>query len=104
MGRPGAETDGAVLEQTDSEVCEPPLFRVLLHNDNYTTMEFVVDVLETVFGKPREEAERIMLAIHTQGLAVCGVYPHEIAETKVERVHDLARQHGFPLRSSFEPE
>jgi ATP-dependent Clp protease adaptor protein ClpS len=96
------ETAGALLERAEAETSEPPLFNVLLHNDDYTTMEFVVGLLETVFAKSHEEAERIMMAVHTQGLAVCGTYPHEIAETKVAMVHDLARQHEFPLRASIE--
>ena len=96
------ETAGALLDRSETETSEAPLFKVLLHNDDYTTMEFVVDLLETVFSKSQEEAQRIMMAVHTQGLAVCGTYPHEIAETKVAMVHDLARQHEFPLRASIE--
>jgi ATP-dependent Clp protease adaptor protein ClpS len=96
------ETGGAVLEKSEAETSEPALFHVLLHNDDYTTMDFVIDLLETVFGKSNAEAQNIMMAVHTRGLAVCGTYPHEIAETKVAMVHDLARQHGFPLRASIE--
>ncbi len=96
------EEAGAVLEKGESEVSEPRLFHVLLHNDDYTTMEFVVDILETIFGKSPEEAARIMMAVHTRGAAVCGSYAYEIAETKVEHVHELARQHSFPLRASIE--
>jgi ATP-dependent Clp protease adaptor protein ClpS len=102
MGDPERGTAGAVLEQSETHTSEPALFHVLLHNDDYTTMDFVVDVIETVFGKSAEEAFHTMLAVHTQGLAVCGTYPHEIAETKVAIVHDLARQHGFPLRASID--
>lgn len=82
----------------------PPLFKVLMHNDDYTTMEFVVEVLRTVFHQNGEAAERIMLAIHFQGLGLCGIYPFAIAETKVQEVRNLARKAGFPLRCSIENE
>ena len=87
-----------------SETDEPPLFRVFLLNDDYTTMEFVVGVLRHVFHKPPAEATRIMLTVHRQGMGVCGTYPREVAETKVETVHTLAREHGFPLRCTMERE
>ncbi|BCR03905.1 hypothetical protein DESUT3_09740 [Desulfuromonas versatilis] len=73
-----------------------------MHNDDYTTMEFVVQVLEAVFRKPPTEANQIMLNIHLKGVGLCGVYPHEIAETKVDKVHAMARSEGFPLRCSME--
>jgi ATP-dependent Clp protease adaptor protein ClpS len=73
-----------------------------MHNDDYTTMEFVVEVLEGVFHKAATEAHRIMLTIHHEGTGVCGTFPHDIAETKVARVHRMARQAGFPLRCSLE--
>ncbi len=92
----------AVEEKTKEELKEPPQFRVLLHNDDYTTMEFVVQVLQAVFKKPLSEATRIMLSVHNEGIGVCGVYPAQIAETKVETVHRLARENGFPLRCSLE--
>jgi ATP-dependent Clp protease adaptor protein ClpS len=80
----------------------PPLFRVLMHNDDYTTMEFVVQVLEGVFHKSPPEATRIMLNIHVRGVGECGVFPFEIAEAKVDRVHLLAREQGYPLKCSIE--
>jgi ATP-dependent Clp protease adaptor protein ClpS len=92
----------AVLERTREEVKEPPLFKVLLLNDDYTTMDFVVHVLETVFLKSPAEAFRIMMHVHTRGRGLCGLYPHDIAETKVATVHDLAKEHGFPLRADME--
>ena len=83
---------------------EPPLYRVLLHNDDYTTMDFVVMILQTVFYKNTEEATRIMLNVHHQGIGIAGIYTREIAETKVEIVHQMAKQHQFPLRCSLEKE
>jgi ATP-dependent Clp protease adaptor protein ClpS len=103
-----AETDrqagGEVLERTRQETKKPELFRVLLLNDDYTTMDFVVEVLESVFHKPPAEAFRIMMAVHTQGKGLCGVYPHEVAETKVATVIERARANGFPLLAAMEPE
>jgi len=91
-----------VLERTKLAPKEPERYKVLLLNDDYTTMEFVIEILETVFQKTRTEALRIMMQVHNQGHGVCGAYSHEIAETKVSMVHELARQHSFPLRASFE--
>ena len=82
----------------------PPLFRVIMHNDDYTTMEFVVEVLVYVFQKSAEQATRIMLNVHRSGVGVCGIYPFEIAETKVETVDNLARENGFPLKCIMERE
>ncbi len=82
----------------------PGLYKVILHNDDYTTMDFVVDVLTTVFNQSLENATRLMLAIHQNGQAVCGLYPREIAETKVQTVHALAEANDFPLRSTMEKE
>ena len=86
------------LPDSDEEVREPPRFVVLMHNDHYTTMEFVVSVLESVFYKSPSEATRIMLAIHRHGAGRCGVYTREVAEMKVEQVHRMARENEFPLR------
>jgi ATP-dependent Clp protease adaptor protein ClpS len=96
--------DGEVLERTRQETKKPELFKVLLLNDDYTTMDFVVEILEAVFNKAPAEAYRIMMAVHTQGQGLCGLYPHEVAETKVETVVELARSNGFPLRATMEPE
>ncbi len=93
-----------VIEKTRHETKEPTLFKVILHNDHYSTMEFVVQVLETVFNKSPAEAFRIMMKVHVEGRGLCGLYPYDIAETKVSTVHDLARQYGFPLRASMEEE
>ena len=90
------------LEQTRTRVISPALFKVLMLNDDYTTMEFVVEVLQTIFHKPPTEANRIMLSVHQRGAGLCGIYPWEIAETKVARVHARARAAGFPLKCSIE--
>jgi ATP-dependent Clp protease adaptor protein ClpS len=88
--------------ETEEDLDEPPMYKVLLHNDDYTTMEFVVEVLQKVFHKSPAEATRIMLLVHKSGTGVCGVYTAEMAETKVEMVHHLARKNGFPLQCSME--
>ncbi|NSW85394.1 MAG: ATP-dependent Clp protease adapter ClpS [Syntrophobacteraceae bacterium] len=86
----------------EEELEEPPMYKVLLHNDDYTTMEFVVEILQRVFHKSPTEATRIMLHVHKSGAGVCGVFTAEVAETKVEMVHHLARKNGFPLQCSME--
>ena len=88
--------------KTDVKTATPPLFRVLMHNDDYTTMEFVIEVLRDVFHKPATEAEKIMLTIHFQGVGDCGTFPFAIAETKADQVRLRARKSGFPLRCSLE--
>jgi ATP-dependent Clp protease adaptor protein ClpS len=80
----------------------PPMYRVILLNDDYTPMEFVVDVLCRFFQKTAEDATRLMLQVHHQGSAVCGIYPHDVAETKVARVEHTSREHGHPLRCVME--
>lgn len=93
---------GETRVRSRSRTSTPPLFKVLMHNDDYTTMEFVVQMLEMVFHKSPAEAQRIMLNIHLNGIGMCGTFPWEIAETKVNRVHLLARESGFPLKCSLE--
>ncbi|BDV00121.1 ATP-dependent Clp protease adapter protein ClpS [Thermodesulfomicrobium sp. WS] len=88
--------------QQEEELQEPRWYRVLLHNDDYTTMDFVVHVLQSVFGKTEAEAYAIMMRVHKEGIGECGVYTAEIAETKVQLVHSLARRNSFPLRASME--
>lgn len=102
--RTDRRTGDAVLEDTRPKTQRPRLFRVLLHNDDYTTMDFVLEVLETIFEKGPAEAHRIMMQVHMEGQGVCGAYTYEVAETKVRAVHDNAREHGFPLRASMEEE
>ncbi|MDR3088844.1 MAG: ATP-dependent Clp protease adapter ClpS [Desulfobulbaceae bacterium] len=86
----------------ENDLAEPPLYKVLLHNDDYTSMEFVVSILEQIFQKNHEEATRIMLEVHERGVGVAGIYTKEICETKIAVVHDLARRDEFPLRCSME--
>ena len=104
MSQYDPEAEEIAGSQTDSEVTEPPMYKVMLLNDDYTTMQFVVEVLMHVFHKPIEEATRIMLNVHRRGIGVCGVYPYEIAQTKVETVDALARENGFPLKCIMERE
>ena len=83
---------------------KPKLFKVLLHNDDYTTMEFVVFILQNCFSKTLDEAQDIMLKVHNEGVGICGVYTFEIAETKTARVLQIAKEGGHPLKCTFEPE
>jgi ATP-dependent Clp protease adaptor protein ClpS len=91
-------------EKARQEAKVPSLYKVILLNDDYTTMDFVVHVLETVFSKPLAEATRIMLNVHKKGSGLCGVYTREIAETKVTAVRDLAGKNAFPLKCIMEKE
>jgi ATP-dependent Clp protease adaptor protein ClpS len=93
---------GIAVEEAQPEVKQPPLYRVVLLNDDYTPMEFVVDVLEKFFGLDRPTATRIMLEVHTKGKGVCGVFTYEIAETKVAQVTTYARDHQHPLMCTLE--
>ena len=90
------------VEETRPKVKQPPLYRVVLINDDYTPMEFVVDILESVFGMERTRATQVMLEVHTKGKGVCGVYNFEIAETKVAQVMGIAQQHQHPLLCTME--
>ncbi|MBT8371102.1 MAG: ATP-dependent Clp protease adapter ClpS [Desulfobacterales bacterium] len=104
MGQFDPDVEESVSSKTDEELDEPPMYRVMLLNDDYTTMEFVVEILVYVFQKSTEEAMRIMLNVHHNGIGICGVYTHEVAETKVEAVGSLARENGFPLKCIMERE
>lgn len=91
-----------MVTESEKKLRLPPMYKVLLHNDDYTTMEFVVDVLQNVFHKSPADATLIMLHIHRTGLGVAGVYTHEVAETKVAVVEAMAREHEFPLKCTME--
>lgn len=94
--------NASLLEAERSKTKPPKLYKVILLNDDFTTMEFVVEVLQTFFAMGRERALQVMLKVHNEGSAVCGVYPRDIAETKVAQVSAYAIQHGHPLRCSME--
>ena len=100
------KTDGqtGVITRTAPKTKKPSMYKVLLLNDDYTPMEFVVHVLERFFNKARDEATRIMLHVHQKGIGICGVYTFEVAETKVTQVMDFARQHQHPLQCTMEKE
>ena len=113
-GRPGGppidpqrddpRREGGLATATRRKVARPERFKVLLYNDDYTPMEFVVTLLEKIFGKGPSAATQIMLAIHNSGLGIAGVYVLDVAETKVAAVHQAAEQRGYPLRSGVEKE
>jgi ATP-dependent Clp protease adaptor protein ClpS len=94
--------DGAVKERVETRKQDPPLYKVVLLNDDYTPMQFVVDLLETLFQKPPAEAFRIMMHVHVNGRGIAGVYTWELAETKVDQVATLASEAGYPLRATLE--
>ena len=101
--QPDYEQDhGLAIEEARPRLKKPPLYRVVLLNDDYTPMEFVVDILQQVFSMDRTSATRVMLEVHTKGKGVCGVYTFEIAETKVAQVTGLAQQHQHPLLCTME--
>lgn len=94
--------DGLALKEAKPELKEPSMYKVFLLNDDFTPMEFVVTLLEKLFGMDREKATRVMLLVHSQGKGVCGIYTYEIAETKVAQVNEYAQRHQHPLLCSME--
>ena len=104
MAEPSHHESTLTEERTDQRIQAPRLWRVLLHNDDYTTQDFVVWVLESIFHKPRGEAFAIMMNVHRTGLGVAGVYTHDIAETKMKSARQAAEDHEFPLLVTIEPE
>ena len=99
-GQPGGYD--LAVEEARPQIKQPPLYRVVLINDDFTPMEFVVEILESVFGMERTRATQVMLEVHTKGKGVCGVYSYEIAETKVAQVMGIAKQHQHPLLCTME--
>ena len=93
-----------ITTENDEETTEPPDYKVLLHNDDFTTKAFVVEILVEVFNRSVENATRLMWYVHKNGVGVCGIYPLEVAETKIMQGAALAREHGFPLKLTLEPE
>jgi len=98
------QPDTVVVPESKPQLQKPPLYKVLLHNDDYTTMEFVVFTLKTVFHKSNTDAYHIMMAVHQQGIGVAGVYTYEIAEAKIDKVTKMAREHNFPLLCTMDEE
>jgi len=101
---PDIEREGEVLTESETKLEKPKLFKVILHNDDFTTMEFVVFVLQYVFNRSDAEALTIMLKVHTEGIGIAGVYPYEIATTKSQKTMNLAKAREFPLLCTVEEE
>ena len=99
---PLTDYEESAVAESEEKVEEPPLFKVLLHNDDFTTMEFVIWILESIFNMAEEQAIQVMLNVHLRGIGVAGIYTYEIAETKVERTTTLAREQEFPLLVTME--
>ncbi len=102
MAGPDRDSEEAVITKAKRKVERPKLYKVLLHNDDYTTREFVVWILRLVFQRADSEAIQIMLHVHNNGIGVCGSYSYEVAEMKVESVHGLAEQYEYPLQATME--
>jgi ATP-dependent Clp protease adaptor protein ClpS len=94
--------DGGLQLEEEHKLDEPKMFRVILHNDNYSTMEFVIEVLMKVFHMTSEPAAKIMLDVHKKGKGICGIYTRDIAATKVNQVHNMAKEQNYPLKCSYE--
>lgn len=99
---PQGDVEEQAVAESREKVEEPPLYKVLLHNDDFTTMEFVVWVLESIFNMPEEQAIQVMLNVHLRGSGVAGIYTYEVAETKVGKTTALAREHEYPLLATME--
>jgi len=104
MSTPDYENEDAVVSESKEELKNPPLYKVLIHNDDFTTMEFVVHVLTEVFNRAESDAFRIMLQVHVEGVGVAGVFTYEIAQMKAEKATNLAQTHEFPLLFTVEEE
>ena len=104
MAEPFSKESTLTEERTELKLQRPRLWRVLLHNDDYTTQDFVVWILETIFHKPRGEAFAIMMSVHRSGVGLAGVYTHDVAETKLKAARSRAEEHEFPLMVTMEPE
>lgn len=94
--------DNELKVDREQKLDEPKLYRVILHNDHYTTMDFVVEVLVKIFHMPAAQATQVMMDVHKKGAGICGVYPYDIAVTKVQQVHAMARANEYPLKCSYE--
>ena len=94
--------DTMIVTRSDVGIKKPSLYKVLLHNDDYTPMDFVVEILEHVFCKDNAGAVKVMLDVHNKGVGVCGVYPYEIAETKIDQVREISQKHQYPLKCTMQ--
>jgi ATP-dependent Clp protease adaptor protein ClpS len=104
VGTERPDNQEGFLEELKEKITEPPMYKVLLHNDDYTTKAFVVEILTAIFNKSIEEATRLMWQVHRNGVGVCGIYPYEMAETKTNIVTTAARENSFPLKATMEKE
>src|SRR5512142_2392815 len=102
MPQPDSRFEESAVAESSEKVAQPPLYKVLLHNDDYTTMDFVVWILQSVFSMVEEQAVQVMLNVHVKGVGVAGMYTYESAEMKVERTTAMAREHEFPLLCTME--
>lgn len=100
--RDGSANDTMIVTRSDAGIKKPSLYKVLLHNDDYTPMDFVVEILEHVFRKDNSSAVKVMLDVHNKGVGICGVYPYEIAETKIDQVRELSQKHQYPLKCTMQ--
>lgn len=98
----GDSFESEIKLKAAEKLLEPKMYRILMHNDHYTTMDFVIEVIMQIFHKPAAEATKIMLDIHKKGMGVCGVYTYDIAVTKISEVHKMAKKRQFPLKCSYE--
>ncbi len=98
----GDSFESEIKLKSAEKLLEPKMYRILMHNDHYTTMDFVIEVIMQIFHKPAAEATKIMLDIHKKGMGVCGVYTYDIAVTKISEVHKMAKKRQFPLKCSYE--
>ncbi len=94
--------EGELKVKPEEKLSEPKMYKIIMHNDHYTTMDFVIEVVMLVFHKPAAEATKIMLDIHKKGMGICGVFTYDIAVTKISEVHSMAKQREFPLKCSYE--
>lgn len=102
VNRPSGTQDGFAVEEVKPKLKQPPLYKVIILNDDFTPMDFVVDVLQKFFGMDQEKATQIMLHVHTRGIGVCGVYTRDVAETKVHQVNNYSRENQHPLLCTME--
>ncbi len=104
MSRTDIDVSIKSSEEKKDKIAKPPMYKVIILNDDYTTMDFVVEILVKIFRKTLEKANKIMLNVHRRGKGICGLYTRNIAETKINTVHNLAREQGFPLKCTMEKE